>query len=173
MGKEEFKYEGKFIQVSEEVIDEKVFERVYIHDSMVIFPITNEGKILFIKEYRPHEKPNERWKPVTGFYESGDLTENVNRELQEEIGKIASKVELYFKVKPSGTINSTTYFAIARDLTDSKLPNPDGEETILDVHALSLDEMVERTVNGEFAKGIAAYAIMRMHYEVGKGILLL
>jgi ADP-ribose pyrophosphatase YjhB (NUDIX family) len=167
-------YKGKFVQVTEETIDGSVYERVYIRNAMTIFPIDDQGRVLFIKEKRVHERPQVRWKPVTGYYEEGaGLEENANRELQEEIGKKAGIIEPFFKMRLTGTVNIEQNFVIARNLTDSKLPNPDGEESILEVAPLSLDEILERTLNGEFAKGSVGYGLMKLYYEVKQGILKL
>ena len=67
--KEKNVYTGKFIKVTEQTIEDQLFERAYINNAITIFPIDNEGRLIIIKEKRVHETPNVRWKPVTGFYE--------------------------------------------------------------------------------------------------------
>ena len=167
-------YNGKFVQVTEEEIKGAIYERVYIHNAMTIFPINDKGRVIFINEKRVHENPPVRWKPVTGYFEEGfSLEENANRELQEEIGKKAAIIEPFFQMRLTGTVNIVQNFVIARQLTDSKLPNPDGEDTILDVAPLKLDEILERTLNGEFAKGSVGYGLMKLFYEVKNGIISL
>ena len=167
-------YNGQFVQVTEEEINGSVYERVYIQNAMTIFPVDDKKRILFIKERRLHEKPNVRWKPVTGYFEEGQsLEENANRELQEEIGKKAGGIQPFFSMKITGTINIEQNFVIARDLTDSKIPNPDGEDTILEIAALDMNEILERTLGGEFAKGSVGYGLMKLYYEVKNGIISL
>ncbi|MFC1584183.1 NUDIX hydrolase [Fibrobacterota bacterium] len=167
-------YNGRFVKVTEEEISGSVYERVYVQNAMTILPIDSRGRVLFIKEKRAHERPPMRWKPVTGYFEEGySLEENANRELQEEIGKKAEVIEPFFKMNISGTINITQHFVIARGLTDSKIPNPDGEDTIMEIAPLTLDEILERTLNGEFAKGSVGYGLMKLYYEVKNGTLSL
>lgn len=171
---EEKVYNGQFVQVTEEEINGSVYERVYIQNAMTIFPVDDQKRILFIKEKRLHETPPERWKPVTGYFEEGySLEENANRELQEEIGKKAGSIQPFFSMNITGTINIEQNFVIARDLTDSKIPNPDGEDTILEIAALDMEEILERTLGGEFAKGSVGYGLMKLYYEVKNGIITL
>lgn len=161
-------YQGKYVQVQEEQKAGHTWEKIYLPGSLLIFPITEEGKILFIKEERPHENPSVRWKPITGFYEEGDLEENTNRELQEEVALKANIVEPFLEMKTSGTLNVTTYVALAWELEESFLPNPDGD-VILGIEALSLEEIIDRTMTGEFERGIGAYAYLRLQEEVRRG----
>ncbi len=171
---EEYVYKGNFLQVSEEEINGEIYERAYIRDAMTIFPFDNKGNILIIKENRVHEKPSIRWKPVTGFYEyEYDYSGNVNRELQEEIGFKARTITPYFEIKQTGTINITQYFAIATQLEPSKLPNPDGEESIMEIAAIPIDEALTRTLSGELVRGTAGYALLKLCIEIENGHLKL
>ena len=161
------KYNGKFIQVMEEDIEGAIYEKVFIQDSLTIFPFNSKGELLLIKEKRVHESPPISWKCVTGFYEHEyDLEGNANRELQEEIGKKAGTITPFFDIRQSGTFNTHQHFVIATDLTDSKIPNPDGEDTIIEVKAVGLDEVFTRTINGELSRGAAGYGILRLIHEI-------
>jgi 8-oxo-dGTP pyrophosphatase MutT (NUDIX family) len=167
-------YNGQFVQVTEEEIQGSLYERVYIRNAMTIFPVDDKKRILFIKEKRLHETPPVRWKPVTGYFEEGQsLEENANRELQEEIGKKAGSITPFFSMHITGTINIVQKFVIARDLQDSKVPNPDGEDTILEIAALDLEEILDRTLGGEFAKGSVGYGLLKLYYEVKNGTISL
>ena len=87
----------------------------------MVFPITDEGKIILINEKRPHENPPHRIKAVSGILEHhlGSPEENAQREMQEEIGLKASTMELLWHQKGSGTVNSDQYFFVARGLVPS------------------------------------------------------
>lgn len=164
------KYAGKFLAVHEKIIGNQVFEKAYITPSITIFPISADGKIIFIKERRIHETPSIRWKPVTGFYETQySFEENVNRELQEEIGKFSKNIQLLHQSEQSGTINLKSYFALAFDLSPSKLPNPDGEDVIEEIQSFSLDEILKRTLSGEFPQGMGGFALLKLYIDVDQG----
>ena len=161
------KYSGRFVQVYEEPIENKVYEKVYIHDSIIIIPFVNDDEILLVKEKRVQEDPPVRIKTVTGFYESEfSFEENVNRELQEEIGKKANRIVQYEVIKRTGLLNDTRYFALAYDLEDSKLPNPDGEDTIMEVIRMSLDELYDFVMSGRFPLGDTAFLLVRLYMEI-------
>ena len=72
MSSEKLVYKGKFIQVGEEEIDGLVWEKVYLNDGVIIYPITEEGKIFLIKEKRPHEDKAVRLKFVTGLIDKDE-----------------------------------------------------------------------------------------------------
>jgi 8-oxo-dGTP pyrophosphatase MutT (NUDIX family) len=157
-------YKGKIIRVTEEKIHETVWERAYLPDGVIIFPITEQGKILLIEEKRPHENPNIRLKAVSGILEhdKGSPEENAQRELQEEIGFKAGKLESLMVLKGSGTVNSTQHFFIASHLTPSKLPNPDGEDIILDIKAFTPDELYDALMQDRMKWSMTALGLFRL-----------
>lgn len=151
---EELAFKGQFIQVTTERIGEILWERAYLPEGIVIFPITASGKILLIRERRPHETPQVRLKPVSGVSEKNQAPiENALREMQEEIG-FKGELEKYWEYKTSGTVNSVTHFFIARHLQVSKLPNPDGD-VVEEILELSVAEIEEKIKSEEFRWGVS------------------
>lgn len=143
-------YNGKYIQATEEIIQGQVWERAYIPNGVIIFPVTDDKKILLVKEKRPHERPNVRLKTVAGILEPHESPEeNANRELQEEVGFKATTLTPFFTYHSSGAVNSTQYFFLAQGLIPSKVPNPDGEDTIMEILAYSMDEIYQMLLNEE------------------------
>ena len=138
-------YQGNILKETEEVIDGVTWERAYVPNGVIIFPITDEGKIILIRERRPHETPNVRVKPVSGILEEelGSPEENAQREMQEEIGFKAREMKLLMTLQGSGTITHTQYFFMAKGLIPSKLPNPDGDEVIEALIEYTPDELRE------------------------------
>ncbi len=157
-------YRGQIIRVTEEKIDGIVWERVYLPDGVIVLPVTDDGKILLVKEKRPHENPPVRIKPVSGILESdkGSPEENAQREMQEEIGYKAQTLERLLEIKGSGTVNSTQHYFVARGLIKSKLPNPDGEETIMSVEAYTPAEIREKLGNGEIKWSHSTLGILKL-----------
>lgn len=162
-------YKGNIIRVTEEKIQNNIWERAYLPDGVIIFPITNQGKILLIEEKRPHEIPNVRIKPISGILEldKGTPLENAQREMQEEIGLKAGHLELLWTLKGSGTVNSTQYFFIARDLSESKLPNPDGEDTIMRVIEFDPKELMGMLIQDKIKWSTSTLGIFRLFTKLG------
>lgn len=163
-------YSGHIIQVTEEVIEGITWERAYLPHGVIIFPLTDEGKILMIKEKRPHEDPPFRIKPISGILELDGSTpeENAQRELQEEVGYKAGDLENFWTSKSTGTVNHVHYFYIARHLAPSKLPNPDGEETIMEIITFDLEELMQKFLKDEIRWSMSTLGFFRL-YQMLKG----
>ena len=140
---EETKYNGKFIKVTEEVIGGNTWERAYLADGVQVFPITSDKKIYMIEEKRPHEEVKIRLKFVTGLMDvpEEDPLLTANREMQEEIGFKANTLQIINHTRLSGTINNNFYQVVATGLVPYKIPNPDGEDTIVSIKTYSFEEM--------------------------------
>lgn len=157
-------YKGKIIRVTEEVIENINWERVYLPDGVIVFPVTDEGKIILIEEKRPHETPQTRIKPVAGILEKekGSPSENAQREMQEEIGFKANSLELLMELKGTGTVSNVQYFYVARGLTKSKLPNPDGEDTVIRLIEFTPQELLEKVLNNEIKWSLSTLGIFKL-----------
>ena len=161
-------YKGQIVRVTEEKIAGINWERVYLPSGVIIFPINEKGQILMIEEKRPHENPPQRIKPVSGILEldKGTSEENAQREMQEEIGFRATHMEKFWTMKASGTVNNQQDFYIARGLIPSKLPNPDGEETILSIRAFDLEELREKFLNDEIRWSMSTLGFFRLYQHL-------
>ena len=162
-------YNGHIVQVTEEIIGGINWERVYLPSGVIVFPINDEGKILMVEEKRPHENPPVRIKPVSGILErdKGSPTENAQREMQEEIGLKAMEMENYWTLTSSGTVNNQQHFFVARNLIASKLPNPDGEDTIMSVKAYGIEELKMKFLNDEIRWSMSTLGFFRLLQHLG------
>jgi 8-oxo-dGTP pyrophosphatase MutT (NUDIX family) len=157
-------YKGNILKVTEEVIGGITWEKVYLPSGVVIFPVTDEGKIILIRERRPHEDPPVRIKAVSGILEPelGSPEENAQREMQEEIGFKSREMKLLLEMKSTGTVTHTTYFFIARGLEKSKLPNPDGEEVIEALIEFTPDELRDALKNDRIKWSMSTLGMFRL-----------
>jgi 8-oxo-dGTP pyrophosphatase MutT (NUDIX family) len=162
-------YKGKIIRVTEEEINGIVWERSYLPDGVIVFPIDGEGRILLVNEKRPHETPPYRIKPVSGILEleKGSPEDNAQREMQEEIGFKAGRLEQLWTQKASGTVNNEQHYFIAWDLLPSKLPNPDGEDTIMGIVAYTPKELIELIMRDELRWSMSTLGIFRLLKRLG------
>tara|TARA_B100001971_G_scaffold215193_1_gene260086 strand:- start:172619 stop:173125 length:507 start_codon:yes stop_codon:yes gene_type:complete len=158
-------YNGQFIKVTESIISGHKWEKVFLPPSLAVFPI--EGDYIYlIEESRPHETKPSRVKFVTGHIENNeDILECANRELQEEIGFKASKLELIHHHQASGTLNSNFFMVSARELTPSKIPNPDGEETIIAIKKLHLDDVYNMIFKHEITWGLSCLGFLKLYHQ--------
>ena len=161
-------YKGQIVRVTEEKIENITWERVYLPSGVIVFAINEKGQILMVEEKRPHENPPQRIKPVSGILEldKGTPEENAQRELQEEIGFRAGNMEIFWILNASGTVNNVQYFYVARNLIPSKLPNPDGEDTIMSVKAFDLEDLRDRYLNDEIRWSMSTLGFFRLYHHL-------
>lgn len=157
-------YTGNIVKVTEEKIGNVNWERVYVPNGVIVFPIDQEGRILLIEEARPHENPPVRIKPVSGILEpdKGSPLENAQREMQEEIGLKALEMEFLWTMKGTGTINHEQHFFIAKNLVPSKLPNPDGEESIMAIIPFTPEELLQKLMKDELRWSMSTLGVFRL-----------
>lgn len=165
-------YKGQIVRVTEEKIDQITWERVYLPDGVIVFPIRDDGKILMVKEKRPHENPPFRVKPVSGILEpeKGTPAENVQREMQEEIGFKAQYLENFWTLKATGTVSNTQYFFLAKGLTPNKLPNPDGEDTIMGLEYYGLEELKEMYETDKIRWSMSTLGFFRLYQHLKQAL---
>lgn len=163
-------YKGQIVTVTEEKIENINWERVYLPNGVIIFPLNDEGKILMVEEKRPHENPPFRIKPISGILEpdKGSPEENAQREMQEEIGFRAEKMENFWNMKASGTVNNLQYFFLAKGLHASKLPNPDGEDTIMSIKAYDPELLMQMYLNDDIRWSLSTLGFFRLYQHLKK-----
>jgi 8-oxo-dGTP pyrophosphatase MutT (NUDIX family) len=163
-------YKGNIIRVTEEKIGAINWERVHLPDGVIIYPVNEQGQVLMIEEKRPHEDPPVRIKAVSGIleYDKGTPEENAQRELQEEVGFRAGSLERLMVMKGTGTVSNTQYYFIARDLTPSKLPNPDGEDTIIGYRFYEPGELLRMFMADEIKWSMSTLGFLRLYHSLQK-----
>ena len=167
-------YTGKYVlKVTEEEIGGDIYEKTYTREAVITFPVTDDGKILIIKEKRPHEITPFRWKPVTGFLEDNETwQENAFKELQEEAGYRADSVELFGEAHHNGTLNTSRYFVLAKGLTHDPIPNPDGD-VIMEIEAFSVEELIQMNLSGEIPMFFDNLGFFLLKEKVERGLISL
>ena len=132
------KYEGNRISLRVDTArfeDGPEFDREIVEHpgSVVIIPITYDGKVLLIRQYRQAAKRFLLEAPA-GTKEAGESPEvTAHRELQEEVGYRAGKLILIGGswVAP-GYSTEYSYIYIATELEPATLPSDDGEDIVVE-----------------------------------------
>ena len=159
------KYQGKYMKVTEEVIDGNNWERCYLRDGVIIFAIDENNKFILIQEKRPHEAEKIRLRFPAGHLEEGlSVLENANKELREELGIRANFIQEFFKTRSSGTVNNCVHFVIAKDFVPDPLPNPDGD-VIVSVERFTYEEVMQKILNDELRWSTAVMGFLRLHLK--------
>lgn len=146
-------YEGKVIKVRVDTVelpDKKYSKREIVEHpgAVAILPITNDGHVILVKQFR---------KPVESFLleiPAGKIDSNESpeqcaiRELKEETGIIANKIEHLTEFYTSaGFSNEKMHLFIAKDLIFDKA-SPDVDE-FLEIIKVDYNILLEMIRNGE------------------------
>ena len=170
--KRELAYQGTIMKVYKDYIEvnghQAVWDFFYHNGGAAVIPVTEEGKILMVRQYRNAIDRYTLEIPAGAFdstKESG--TECVMRELEEETGYKAGKVEWLITTRSMVEFsNERVEIYVATDLTSSK-QHLDEEEAI-ELEACTVEELKERIFKGEIedSKTIAALMAYFVKYQV-------
>lgn len=172
--KENEAYSGHFVKVREVNIGGALWEKVYLRHACLVFPWTERATFVLVKEKRPQETPNTRIKAITGHLEPGmTIEENVNKEMQEEVGLKANHIDVFDAIESTGTVNNKLYIAFASHLSAHKIPNPDGEETIMETLEYTPEELIDAVINEDIPWGLNTLAFLKLKKAIDSGRLVL
>ncbi|MBI2103594.1 NUDIX hydrolase [Candidatus Woesebacteria bacterium] len=124
------------------------------NDAVGIVAINKAGEILLTREYRSASR-DYRWRiPAGGLKDDESPEDGAHRELREETGLDASRMQLLtVKKSPSGWIKQSSHFFLASDLFESPLDS--GEHEDLEVVATNLDDVQNKIEKGDLTGNIA------------------
>lgn len=123
----------------------KTFEKVKRPDTVLVFPIMDNGKIILIEEEQPGSTPV--ICPIGGRVDEGeDALDAVKRELLEESGYVANEFVLWKAINPEIKVDRAKYFFIAKGLKKVSDPSNDNGEKI-NFKTVSFDELMELAYN--------------------------
>lgn len=129
----------------------------------VAVALTDQGKVVLVKQYR---KPMERVMtelPAGKIEKDEDPLETMKRELKEETGYTAEKLELMARFNPSvGYTNETLYIYLATGLIPGEA-EPDEHEA-LEIEEIPLEEAVDMVVKGEITDGKTMTGLLLTKY---------
>ena len=137
-------YKGKIFDIRIDEIREGDIEykrEIVVHKgSAVVIPVFADGTVALVRQYR-HAAGKYLLEICAGTLESGEDPEiGARRELEEEIGVIAAKIEKLteFYVSP-GFLTEKMHLFLATGLTETA-QNLEGDE-ILTIHRYSFDQL--------------------------------
>lgn len=170
----ELKYQGNILKIFEDTVlangHEAHWDFIHHIGAAAVVPVTKEGKILMVRQYR---NALDRYTLEVPAGVLDDPMEPkldcAHRELEEETGFKTNKENLEYLI----SVNTTVAFCdeaidifVARDLEESK-QNLDEDECI-EVEAWSVKDLEEKIYRGELTDGktIAAILAYARKYDV-------
>jgi ADP-ribose diphosphatase len=139
---------------------------IEVGDGVLVVPLTPEEEVLMVMERAPAFDSETLTLPGGEVEEGESLEECANRELQEELGWRAEKLDFVAELRPfSKYMTSRQFVFLARGLSPSKL---EGDETHpVRPRTVALDSFHELCFGGELhdATAIAALFLVRTYLE--------
>lgn len=127
-----------------------LFEKLKRPDTVVVFPVLDDGKIILTEQEQPGKEPF--IGATGGRVDAGeDILEAAKRELLEESGYEASEFVLWDAQHPTSKIDWVVYTFIAKGLKKVADMNLDAGEKIA-LKLVSLDEFIEIAINENFVE---------------------
>ena len=156
-------YDGRIVQLHVDEVElpngHRTTREVVEHsDAVVVLPVDRSGRALLVRQYR-YPIGRDLLEAPAGGIDPGESPEQAaQRELQEEIGYRAGRLDGLgaFWTAP-GFCTEYMYAYLARDLSPSSLPPDEDEDIVVERH--SLDSIREMIRDGRIvdAKTIAAF----------------
>ena len=151
---EEEKYNGPRFKVTQKIYLKKdgtkiVRDIVNPGDAAVILPITEKNEVVFITQYRESVNKVSMELPA-GMVDPGEKPiETAKRELEEETGLIANKIEPLISLFPStGYTSEKVHIFVAKDFKNGT-QRLDSTEEILSIKKIKIEECIEKIKKGE------------------------
>jgi len=118
---------------------------------VVILPIVS-NKILMVKQYRYPIKSDSLELPAGHMHSNETAKECAIRELKEETGFTAGKIEKILEYHPSTEYSNQIYHIFIADNLKKGESDREGYE-IIDVELLKIETVIEKIMNGTIADG--------------------
>jgi len=132
--------------------------------AVVILPLTPDGDVVVIEEWRQAVDSVNRGLPAGSVEGSEDLFAAARRELREETGYEAGSLEHLLSTEPSnGIANSVHHHFVAHDCTPTAEQDLDDNESIR-VDVTDYDDYLASVIDDDLDDGRAALAVT--YYEL-------
>ena len=153
-------YEGRIFDVTVDRVRlphgrEATLEVVRHEGSVVLVPMTADGRLLLVRQYR-HAAGRFLWELPAGSLESGEDPEAAaTRECQEELGLVPGRIERLQTLFPTpGFCTETMKYFQVTELREPGADDPaahQDEDESIEVAAYSVDEIRALILSGEIA----------------------
>ncbi len=129
-------------------------------DAAIIFPLTKEGEVVLVRQYRPPLDRMELGLPA-GLVEDGERPEAAGRrELLEETGYSGGEWEALGSLASSPSLKDNwAYLFLARGVRETAPPDPDEHETI-EVVRVPVGKVADLVRDGEIVSSSGVAAVM-------------
>ena len=158
-------FDGKIMHVRRDIVElsdgSESFREVVDHSGGVcVLAVDDEGRVLTVRQFRyPFERVL-REIPAGKLEKGEDPDKAAERELREETGAVAGKMERLGEIYPTPAYcGEIIRMYLARDLVFGENDLDEGE--FLDVERVPFDELVEKVFAGEIRDAKTVTAVLK------------
>lgn len=122
--------------------EQRNYERIIAasHGAVLVIPVVDKSRVLMIREYSVGTDRYELVFPKGLIEKNEAITEAANRELMEEIGRGANKLNhIHTMTIAPGYLGFETHIVLAEDLFEKKLPGDEPEP--LEIVECNIDDI--------------------------------
>jgi ADP-ribose pyrophosphatase len=171
--KRELKFKGAIVDFYQDTV-EVDGQRLSIYDfidhigAAAVVPITNEGRILMVKQYRNALDQFTLEIPAGALDARGEpAIDCASRELEEETGYKSEDLEWLITIRTTVAFcNELIEIFVARNLIPSKQNLDDNE--FIEIEAYSIEELKEKIYKGEIQDSKTISALLAYDIKYGK-----
>ena len=136
-------------------------------DAAIVFPLTKEGEVVLVRQYRPAIGKMELGLPAGLVEEGEDPEKAARRELLEETGHAGGEWELLGVVASSPSLKDNwAHLFLARDVEHSASQQPDEHER-LEVVLVPVGELLPKVSAGEIVSSSGVVALLLALNKLG------
>lgn len=160
-------FDGKVVKLFVDTVElpdgkEAIREIVRHPGAVCVIPVTSEGEVIMVKQYRYAFEQIMLEIPAGKLEPGEDPLEAVKRELEEESGVVAGNIEYMGEIFTTVAIFDEKIHAyLATDLV-YKNAHPD-EDEFLEVEKIPLSTLVDMVMNGEIKDSKTQICILKAH----------
>jgi ADP-ribose pyrophosphatase len=158
-------YANKWTQLREDIAElpdgrTTIYGVVTFGQCVGVLPFLDDDHVLMVRQYRYVQGENQRWEmPTGGVYADEDPQAAAQRELQEEVGYSAGRLEWVSTYYTSKSVcDETAHLYLGYDLAASTLA-PD-ETEFLEIEALPFTEVLDLVLRSEIRDGMTVIAVL-------------
>ena len=167
--KSEHLYKGRAVNLRVDTVElpsgRRTTREIVEHgDSVAIVPIDTDGSVLLVRQFREAVERELLEIPAGGIDPGEEPGESAQRELREETGYLAERMEYLggFYSSP-GFSTEYLYLFLATELRPGPLSAPDGE--VIELVRIPLDSVLGLIARGEICDSKSIAGLMRVIME--------
>jgi ADP-ribose pyrophosphatase len=158
-------YENPWIRVREDIAElpngrTSLYSVVTVGQAVGVVPFVDADHVLLVRQYRYVFGESHRWEiPTGGVHEGEALEAAALRELQEEVGHTAGRLDWLSTCYTSkSVVHEVAHLYIGTDLSASSLPADDTE--FLEIGVFPFGDVLEMVHSSEIRDAMSVIAIL-------------